>query len=46
VILLEDFSWTKPSLIFEELRKPKPMAAMSGGMTNMARGSGAMNMPA
>ena len=21
VILLEDFSWTKPSLIFEELRK-------------------------
>lgn len=45
VILLEDFSWTKPSLIFEDLRKPKPMTAMSGGMTNMARGSGAMNMP-
>ena len=24
VILLEDFSWTKPSTMFEELRKPKP----------------------
>ena len=45
VILLEDFSWTKPSLIFEELRKPKPMASMSGSMTNMSRGSGGMNMP-
>lgn len=40
VMLLGDFSWTRPSLIFEELRKPKPMAAMgsmkegnpSGGM--------------
>ena len=32
VVLLEDFSWRKPSLIFEELRKPKPMAAM-GNMT-------------
>lgn len=31
VMFLEDFSWTKPSLIFEELRKPKPMAM--GGMT-------------
>src|SRR6185503_13798979 len=42
----EDFSWTKPSLIFEELRKPKPMAAMgnmSGGTPGMARGG--MNMP-
>ena len=43
VVLLEDFSWTKPSLIFEELRKPKPMAAMmggsmSGGMSGMSRG--------
>jgi len=38
VILLEDFSWTKPSMIFEELRKPKPMAAM--GAT-----TGGMNMP-
>jgi FtsP/CotA-like multicopper oxidase with cupredoxin domain len=48
VVLLEDFSWTKPSLIFEELRKPKPMAAMtggnmSGGMSGMSRGG--MNMP-
>ena len=46
VVLLEDFSWRKPSLIFEELRKPKPMAAMgnmSGGMSNMSRGG--MNMP-
>lgn len=46
VILLEDFSWTKPSLIFEELRKPRPMAAMgnmSGGMTGMSRGG--MSMP-
>jgi FtsP/CotA-like multicopper oxidase with cupredoxin domain len=48
VILLEDFSWTKPSMIFEELRKPKPMAATgatTGGMTDMSRGSGGMNMP-
>ena len=46
VILLEDFSWTKPSLILEELRKPKPMAAMgnmTGGMSSMSRGG--MNMP-
>ena len=46
VMLLEDFSWTKPSLIFEELRKPKPMTAMgnmTGGMSNMSRGG--MNMP-
>jgi FtsP/CotA-like multicopper oxidase with cupredoxin domain len=34
VIFLEDFTWTKPSLIFEELRKPKPMApTTSSGMT-------------
>jgi FtsP/CotA-like multicopper oxidase with cupredoxin domain len=43
VVLLEDFSWRKPSLIFEELRKPKPMANMTGGMTGMSRGG--MNMP-
>lgn len=48
VMLLEDFSWRKPSLIFEELRKPKPMAAMtggnmSGGMSTLSRGG--MNMP-
>ncbi|MBI2738140.1 MAG: multicopper oxidase family protein [Rhodospirillales bacterium] len=44
VMLLEDFSWRKPSLIFEELRKPKPMTAMG----NMAGGNvagGGMNMP-
>jgi FtsP/CotA-like multicopper oxidase with cupredoxin domain len=53
VMLLGDFSWTRPSQIFEELRKPKPMAAMgpmSGGMTSMSRGGGTnmpgMNMPA
>ncbi len=56
VVLLEDFSWRKPSLIFEELRKPKPIAAMgdmtggnmSGGMSNMSRGGTnmpGMNMP-
>ena len=48
VMLLEDFSWTKPSQIFEELRKPKPMAAMgpmSGGMTGMSRGGSGTNMP-
>ena len=31
VILLEDFSWTKPSMLFEELRKPKPAMNMAGG---------------
>lgn len=45
VMMLEDFSWTKPGVIFEDLRKPKPMAGMSGGMTGMSRGSGGMNMP-
>jgi FtsP/CotA-like multicopper oxidase with cupredoxin domain len=47
VMLLEDFSWRKPSLIFEELRKPRPMAAMgpmSGGMTGMSRGGGGAGM--
>jgi len=51
VMLLEDFSWTSPSLIFEELRKPKPMAAMgnmtggsmSGGVSSLSRGG--MTMP-
>ena len=48
VVLLEDFSWTKPSLIFADLRKPKAMAAMgvaTGGMTSMSRDGGSMNMP-
>ena len=36
VILLEDFSWTKPSMLFEELRKPKPMN-MSGGAVGGAK---------
>jgi FtsP/CotA-like multicopper oxidase with cupredoxin domain len=50
VILLEDFSWTKPSMLFEELRKPKPAASMAGGTMNMSgggmnmSGSGGMNM--
>ena len=39
VILLEDFSWTKPSMLLEELRKPKPAMSMPGG-------SGGMNMSA
>jgi len=38
VILLEDFSWTKPSMLFEELRKPKPTMSMAGGM-NMSGGA-------
>ena len=42
VMLLGDFSWTKPSLIFEELRKPKPMAAM-GNMTD-GKQSGGMDL--
>ena len=46
VILLEDFSWTKPSMLFEELRKPKPAMTMSGGGMNMSGSSGGMNMPA
>ena len=36
VVFLEDFTWTKPSLIFEDLRKPKPMAPMA----NSGQGSG------
>jgi FtsP/CotA-like multicopper oxidase with cupredoxin domain len=36
VILLGDFSWTKPSMLFEQLRKPKPAMAMTGGGTTMA----------
>lgn len=36
VILLEDFSWTKPSMLFEELRRPKPMN-MSGGAVGGAK---------
>jgi FtsP/CotA-like multicopper oxidase with cupredoxin domain len=43
VILLEDFSWTKPSLIFEELRKPKPMAAM-GNMSGANMSGGGMDL--
>ena len=39
VILLEDFSWSKPSMLLEELRKPKPAMSMPGG-------SGGMNMSA
>lgn len=44
VILLEDFSWTKPEEILADLRKPKPMAmpastGQSGGMGAMAAGA-------
>jgi FtsP/CotA-like multicopper oxidase with cupredoxin domain len=39
VILLQDFSWTKPSMMFEELRKPKPAMSMAGGGMNMSGGS-------
>ena len=45
VILLEDFSWTKPSVLFEQLRKPKPAMTMSAGGMGM-RGSGGANMSA
>jgi FtsP/CotA-like multicopper oxidase with cupredoxin domain len=31
VVLLEDFSWTKPAMLFEALRKPKPAMSMAGG---------------
>jgi FtsP/CotA-like multicopper oxidase with cupredoxin domain len=43
VVLLQDFSWTNPQALYEELRKPKPAMAMSDGM-NMS-GGGGMNMP-
>ncbi len=39
VILLQDFSWTKASMLFEELRKPKPPMSMAGGGMNMSGGS-------
>src|SRR5215813_2364800 len=48
VVMFEDFSWTKPSMLLEELRKPKPAMNMAGGATgggmNMSSGatSGAM----
>jgi FtsP/CotA-like multicopper oxidase with cupredoxin domain len=42
VMFLEDFSWTKPSQIFEELRKPKPMAAM-GGQSGGGQSGGGMS---
>jgi FtsP/CotA-like multicopper oxidase with cupredoxin domain len=47
VMLLEDFSWRKPSLIFEELRKPKPMAAMDdrAGDNRTGGNMSAMAMP-
>jgi FtsP/CotA-like multicopper oxidase with cupredoxin domain len=37
VILLGDFSWTKPSMLFEQLRKPKPAMNMSGGAMDGAK---------
>ena len=51
VILLEDFSWTPPRAIFEDLRRPKPMAMGSGGMRHDGgmgsggMGSGGMGAP-
>jgi len=39
VILLQDFSWTKASMLFEELRKSKPAMSMAGGGMNMSGGS-------
>src|SRR5258708_9651865 len=39
VILLGHFSWTKPLILLEELRKPKPAMAMTGGNMNMPTGS-------
>jgi FtsP/CotA-like multicopper oxidase with cupredoxin domain len=54
VILLEDFSWTPPAMLLEQLRKPKPATSMSGGampggMTmsgnTMSMARGGMNMP-
>lgn len=48
VMLIEDFSWRKPSLIFEELRQPRPMAAiatMSAGNMPGGMSRGGMNRP-
>ncbi len=36
VILLEDFSWTEPRRIFDDLRRPRPEGAMNGTGMNMA----------
>jgi FtsP/CotA-like multicopper oxidase with cupredoxin domain len=45
VILLEDFSWTKPEMLFEELRKPKPAMSMSTmNMSGMNMSGGAMDL--
>jgi FtsP/CotA-like multicopper oxidase with cupredoxin domain len=38
VILLQDFSWTKPEELFTNLRKPKPPMAMGSGMNMSGRG--------
>jgi FtsP/CotA-like multicopper oxidase with cupredoxin domain len=43
VMLLEDFSWTKPSMLFEGLRKAKPAMSMSGGSMNMSGGGMDLN---
>ena len=44
VMFLEDFSWTRPSQIFEELRKPKPMTAMGGMSSGGTSGTSGMSM--
>src|SRR5229473_8427248 len=43
VVLLQDFSWTKPEAIYAELRKPKAMA-MGGGMSMGGMTMGGMTM--
>ncbi|MGH8431382.1 MAG: multicopper oxidase family protein, partial [Solimonas sp.] len=37
VILLEDFSWTNPTVLLENLRKPKPAMSMAGGTMAAAK---------
>lgn len=37
VILLEDFSWTNPTALLENLRKPKPAMSMAGGTMAAAK---------
>lgn len=39
VILLEDFSWTSPRTIFENLRRPRPMAEMANPIIGMTDGT-------
>jgi FtsP/CotA-like multicopper oxidase with cupredoxin domain len=46
VILLQDFSWTRPQELFAALRKPKPAMNMaSGGMNMSGQNMGGSGMP-